>query len=151
MIPPHRPAFGIARVMLSSLPSRESKGVRQLEEAYAEVAGCEYAVWLPSARAGICWSLRAAIGDQAGVVAPAFTCSAVHEAIVRSGVRPHLIDAGSNDFLMDEQALYASLCGNHALVLSEAYGHTYDLAQIGRAARSAATVRVVDMAMAVPQ
>ncbi len=81
MIPMHRPAFGIATVLASSLADRKNSSLNLLEEVYAEVSGCAEAVWLPLARAGICWALRAAIGEQTKVVAPAFTCESVHEAI----------------------------------------------------------------------
>jgi dTDP-4-amino-4,6-dideoxygalactose transaminase len=149
MIPLHRPAFGLGTVIRSAVIGGEGRSLQRLEAAYAEASGCADAVWLPSARAGICWALRAAIERPAKVIGPAFTCTVVHEAMARSGGSVHLIDAG-DDFLMDEQALFSSLKGKYGLVLSEAYGHPYDLARLERQASQAPLVRIVDMAMSVP-
>src|SRR5208283_2713588 len=94
--------------------------------------------------------LRAALDQPTAVVGPAFTCGAVHEAMVRSGSQVRLLDVGNDDFLMDAPALSASQTGPHAVVLSEVYGHAYDLAQLAGNAASPPAARVVDMAMSVP-
>jgi dTDP-4-amino-4,6-dideoxygalactose transaminase len=150
MISLNRPPFGISAVVASALANGKRNHVQQFEAAYAAAAGCFYAVWLPTARAGICWALRASVGERTTVVGPAFTCSAVHEAMVRSGGRIHLVDAEDDGFLMSEEALLPLQGGNYAMVLSEVYGHTYDLARLERRAASPPAVRIVDMAMAVP-
>jgi len=150
MIPPHRSSFGIGTIIGSCLANPESRRLDQLEAAYATAAGCPSAVWLPSARAGICWALRASIGPQTKVLGPAFTCSVVHEAIVRSGGAIHLIDAAKEGFLMNEETLFPAQSGKYAIVLTEPFGHTYDLAQVTRNAISPPLVRIVDMAMSVP-
>ncbi|MGA2822971.1 MAG: ABC transporter permease, partial [Bacteroidales bacterium] len=67
--------IGIGTIIGSCLANPESRRLDQLEAAYATAAGCPSAVWLPSARAGICWALRASIGPQTKVLGPAFTCS----------------------------------------------------------------------------
>jgi dTDP-4-amino-4,6-dideoxygalactose transaminase len=95
--------------------------------------------------------LRASLAEPAKVVVPAFTCSAVHEAVVRSGGNIHLVDASSDDFLVAEEALARAQSGKHAAVLCEVYGHTYDLEKIARNAHSPPVVRIIDMAMAVPE
>jgi dTDP-4-amino-4,6-dideoxygalactose transaminase len=150
MIPLHRPYFGIGTVIASSMRIGTCTGLSRLEQAYAEAADCKSAVWLPSGRAGICWALRSAISPGTTVVAPAFTCTVVHEAIARSGGRPRLVDAADDDFLMDPAALSAAERGEHATVLSEPYGHTYDLLQLAHERSTPPTVQIVDMAMAVP-
>ena len=147
MIPLHRPFFGVGAVIGETLfPRAEAKDLRRFEEAHAAASGCAEAVWLPSARAGIAWALRAAISKDTKVIGPAFTCSVVHEAMVRSGGRPQIIDAADDSFEMEPAALLAALSNNHALVLSEPYGHTYDLNQF----TSTPKIRIVDSAMAVP-
>jgi len=151
MIPLHRPAFGLGTVLAASLSNTQGRSLRRLEEAYTEASGGAWAVWLPSARAGICWALRAALAGPAKVIGPAFTCPVVHEAMVRSGGNLCLLDPGPDDFLMAAQAISALANGSHALVLSELYGHTYDLAELERRAASTPAVRIVDMAMAVPE
>src|ERR1035441_9943808 len=97
MIPLHRPPFGIGTVMASMLPGGGRRSLQRLEESYAEASGCAAAVWLPSARGGICWALCAAIGIQTTVIGPAFTCAAVHEAMVRSGGNVRLLEPGESD------------------------------------------------------
>lgn len=149
MIPLHKPPFGLVTVITSSLRPGQSRSLRRLEEAYSQASG-SYAVWLPSARAGICWALRASVSNQTTVIGPAFTCTVVHEAIARSGGNLHLLEPAVDSFLMDAQVLAKRQSGNCALVLSETYGHTYDLEDLARDAASAPTVRIVDMAMSVP-
>ncbi len=136
--------------MAACLGATEGRSLRRLEQAHTEASGGAWAVWLPSARAGICWALRAAIQAQDNVIGPAFTCSVVHEAMVRSGGTVRLLEPGPGDFLMDRHAIAQRENGGHGLVLCEAYGHTYDLAELERAAPSQPAVRIVDMAMSVP-
>jgi dTDP-4-amino-4,6-dideoxygalactose transaminase len=69
----------------------------------------------------------------------------------RAGANMHFIDAAEDGFLMDEKALARSQNRRHAIVLGELYGHTYDLATAGRAGSIAPLIRIVDMAMTVPQ
>lgn len=150
MIPLHRPPFGLGSALASCLRGGERRSLQRLEEAYTEASGGPWAVWLPSARAGIGWALRAAIQGQTRVIGPAFTCPVVHEAMVRSGGSVRLLDPGSDHFLMPASAIAELANGNYALVLSEVYGHMYDLAELERKAAFAPVVRVVDMAMSVP-
>ncbi len=148
MIPLHRPPFGIGTVIGSSLVGGKRRSLRWLEDAYAEASGCA-AVWLPLARAGICWALRATIGPRTKVIGPAFTCPVVHEAMVRSGGSVRLTDPGEGDFLIDERTLLQTMKADYALVLCEVYGYAYDLAQIQENTASDPAVRIIDMAMSV--
>ena len=151
MIPLHRPFFGVGTVIGATLfPQAGSRDLRRFEEAHAAAVGCAEAVWLPSARAGIAWALRAAISAETKVIGPAFTCSVVHEAMVRSGGNVRIIDAASDSFEMEPATLRAAQNGNHALVLSEPYGHTYDLDALPKSSGTAPKIRIVDSAMAVP-
>jgi dTDP-4-amino-4,6-dideoxygalactose transaminase len=150
MIPLHRPGFGLGTVLASLLSASGGRSLRRLEEAYTEAGGGAWAVWLPSARAGIGWALRASLDRPAKVVGPAFSCTVVHEAMVRSGGELCLLDPEAGGFLMEPQAVSGLEKGRHALVLCEVYGHTYDLAELERNAASTPVVRVVDMAMSVP-
>jgi dTDP-4-amino-4,6-dideoxygalactose transaminase len=150
MIPLHRPGFGLGTVLASLLSEKGSRSLRRLEEAYTEASGGVWAVWLPSARAGIGWALRASLDSPAKVIGPSFSCTVVHEAMVRSGGELHLVDPGPESFLMEPQSVSVLERGRHALVLCEVYGHTYGLAELERNAVSPPVVRVVDMAMSVP-
>ena len=150
MIPLHRPGFGLGTVLACSLSNTGSRSLRRLEEAYTEASGGVWAVWLPSARAGIGWALRASLEGPAKVIGPAFACTVVHEAMVRSGGELRLLDAGAGSFLMEPQAVLGLESGRHALVLCEVYGHTYDLGELERNAVTTPAVRIVDMAMSVP-
>jgi dTDP-4-amino-4,6-dideoxygalactose transaminase len=150
MIPLHRPAFGLGTVIVSALTNGPNCSVQALEEAYAAATGCAWAVWLPSARAGICWALRASITPGARVLTPAFTCAVVHEAVVRSGGSIHLADPAPDDFLLDPQAIVAAQAEDEAVVLSEPYGHAYDLTKSVPDMPPAPALRIVDMAMSLP-
>lgn len=152
MIPLHRPYFGVSSVIGATLfPPAAAKDLSRFEAAHAQAAGCAEAVWLPSARAGIAWALRAAITSGTKVVGPAFTCSVVHEAMARSGGIPQVIDASTDSFEMEPVALLAAINGTHALVLSEPYGHVYNLDGLDKVSAVKPQIRIVDSAMAVPQ
>ena len=150
MIPLHRPAFGLGTVIVSALINGPKRSVQALEESYAAATGCSWAVWLPSARAGICWALRASIAPGTRVLTPAFTCAVVHEAVVRSGGCIHLVDPAPDDFLLDTQAVASAEAEREAVVLSEVYGHAYDLAKWVEGTPLAPALRIVDMAMSLP-
>ncbi|MFO1457859.1 MAG: DegT/DnrJ/EryC1/StrS family aminotransferase [Verrucomicrobiota bacterium] len=149
MIQPHGPSFGF-RSIAGSLLGQEIR-LEDLEEAYAERVGCPGAVWLPSARAGICWSLKAAMAEEARVRAPAFTCPAVHEAVVRSGASLELADAAKTGFLMDPQWLDRQTSQPHAVVLCAIYGHVYPPMSNEGQSNLSGVFRVWDLAMSVPE
>ena len=150
MIPPRRPQFGIGRVVSSVFGPSYGISVKRVEDAYAQAFGMPYAVLLPSCRAGICWALEAKITPGTPVLCTAYTCAVVREAIVCSGGQLCLVDIKEDGFLMDEEAVKPAQTGNYALVLCEIYGYTHDLSRIARQATEAPSVRIVDMAMAVP-
>jgi dTDP-4-amino-4,6-dideoxygalactose transaminase len=149
MIPPHRPAFGLGAVITAAL-SPSTPDLLRWEAIHAKACGVEEAVWLPSGRAGICWALRATIKPDTRIIGPAFTCTVVHEAMVRAGGQPVFIDAAPNSFHMDMSALNAARSAEHALVLSEPYGHSYELGTPDDPACVRPSIRIVDSAMAVP-
>jgi len=146
MIPIHPPPFGLAVLMRAALGRRPA--LREVEEAYAAGCGIAHAVWLPSARAGIAWSLQAAAEPGVAVACPAYTCKVVHEAVIRSGLPMRLVDVGPEGFFTDGAALVGE--GGAPVVLCELFGHTYDLAHLAALAPSPPRLRVVDMATMVP-
>ena len=150
MIPLHRPAFGLGTVIASAVTNNPNRSVQALEEAYAAATGCSCAIWLPSARTGICWALRASTVSGTRVLTSAFTCTAVHEAVVRSGGSVHLADPAPDDFLLDPQAIVAAQAEHEAVVLCEPYGHAYDLTKRVPDVPLAPALRIVDMAMSLP-
>jgi len=146
MIPIHPPPFGLAVLVRAAFGRRPA--LREVEEAYAAGCGIAHAVWLPSARAGIAWSLQAAAYPGVAVACPAYTCKVVHEAVIRSGLPMRPVDVGPDGFLADGAALVGE--GGAAVVLCELFGHTYDLAHLATLAPSPPRLRVVDMATMVP-
>jgi len=146
MIPIHPPPFGLAVLVRAAFGRRPA--LREVEEAYAAGCGIAHAVWLPSARAGIAWSLQAAAYPGVAVACPAYTCKVVHEAVIRSGLPMRLVDVGTEGFLTDGAALVGE--GGAPVVLCELFGHTYDLAHLATLAPSPPRLRVVDMATMVP-
>lgn len=149
MIPLHRPPFGLAPVLAAAISSAARNQLARVEAAYAEFAGL-HAIWLPSARAGIDWSLRAATTAETQVLAPAFTCSVVHELLIAAGHRVRWFEPDSDELLVSTATLAPQQTSPQALILCELYGHTYDLAQLTRQSVAPPVIRVVDMAMAVP-
>lgn len=149
MIPLHRPPFGIKTVLASALTGGERASLQRLEEAYSQFAGMP-AVWLPSARAGIAWALQANTSSHQRILAPAFTCKAVHDALGTTGGNVEFIDAAESSFLLSQESIIARQKEKHSVLLCEVYGHTYDLASLSQGSRIQPVVRIVDMAMAVP-
>jgi dTDP-4-amino-4,6-dideoxygalactose transaminase len=125
--------------------------VEQVEDFCAESCGVAHAVLLPSARAGICWALQAAVSSETRVIGPAYTCHAVHEAIARVGGQMHLVDVNSETFLMDQAAVASATRGHsYAIVLSEIYGHPYNAEMLKTGPAVPPLLRVFDAAMTVP-
>lgn len=147
MIPRHRPPFGLNDVVRMLFVPSGTVSVVQAEDLCASTCGIPHAVLLPSARAGICWALRAAVARDTPVIGPAYTCQAVHEAMARSGGRLSLVDADPNTFLMDLVTVAARQSGTHAILLSEIYGYSYG---DRRSDGGAPLIRIFDTAMTVP-
>jgi dTDP-4-amino-4,6-dideoxygalactose transaminase len=145
MIPRHRPPFGFATVLATALSAIRANSVETVEEAYAGAFGLP-AVLLPSARAGICWALRATVSSDASIIGPAYTCQVVHEAMARSAGRLELIDTDANGFLMSPSSLTAKLGKDCALVLCEIYGCSYEAYTLSDEPR----IRIIDAAMTIP-
>ncbi|MFO0429224.1 MAG: DegT/DnrJ/EryC1/StrS family aminotransferase [Planctomyces sp.] len=166
MIPRHRPPFGIAGLTRAMLPGSGGCHVTQLEQDYAAALGVPHAVWLPSARYGICHSLTIGLAPQEKVYCPAFTCGVVHEAVRRSSRSMSLVDTDEDDLLMDRRFLNLSetpsrrsdqvsmhdSCANvpgYGVVLSEVFGYRYRLPEEYPFLRNAG-LRIFDMAMCIP-
>jgi dTDP-4-amino-4,6-dideoxygalactose transaminase len=149
MIPRHRPPFGVGTVLATTLSTANTVSVERVEEAYAAEFGL-YAVLLPSARAGICWALRAVVNPDTSVIGPAYTCNVVHEAMARSGGKLRLIDAGINTFLIDPARLASETCDNCAVVLSENYGYSYEPYAENDSVSVAPRLRIFDASMTIP-
>lgn len=137
----HRAPFGLPELTAAVL---RDVSLGALEAAYADAVGM-HALWLPCARAGIEWALRASGSEGKRVAVSAFTCAVVHEAIARSGAVMRVLDLAGDDSFLLSAATLAQQADAHALVLSEPFGLRYDLAAVPEAA-----LRVVDMAMAIP-
>jgi perosamine synthetase len=150
MISPIRPPFGAGRVAGAILNGPKQPSVEQVEDAYAQACGMPHAVLLPSCRAGISWLLQSCVDKDVPVICPAFTCMVVWESVVRAGLKLKVVDIAEDGFLMDQAALIAAQQTEHALVLCEIYGYTYDLDEITRHSATRPVIRIVDMAMTIP-
>jgi dTDP-4-amino-4,6-dideoxygalactose transaminase len=144
MIPRHEPSFTVGEVLNALLFTRGPNDVGDIEGLYARTLGMPHAILLPSARAGISWALRSTVAPGEPVVAPAFTCRVVHEAVLRAGCEPRILDLAQTGFLLDDGDLRSTSASG--VILCEMYGHTYDLARIDAGPK----IRIVDMAMSVP-
>lgn len=150
MIPRHRPPFNSWHMMLAMFNSLNGIRLEEVEKRLSDFFEIPYALLLPSARAGISWALRTSITPGTSVVCTAYTCKSVHEAIIRAGGSPYLIDTSKNSFLMDLELLRRAQTGDYALVLCELYGCSYDFPQTAITPQTAPRITIVDMAMTVP-
>lgn len=166
MIPRHRPPFGIATLLRTALPGFRRCGLEQLEQEYARALRVPHAIWLPSARYGICHALRVGSEPADQVFCPAFTCGVVHQAVRLSGRNMTCMDCSDSDMLMDMRLLQQLLTSRPrvhpavggseaaagrgcAVVLSEVFGHRYESPEVLRGLRGA-SLRIFDMAMCIP-
>jgi len=146
MIPYSAPPYGFATALRHLLGLGRGATLEQVEARFGEALGIDSVVLLPSARAGIQWALKAWGGSQRRVASPMFTCTAVWEAIFRAGAAIDGIDLGEDSFLLDPAVLAATPTEPYAVLLSEVYGHTYDLATLQRPGGAAPELRLVDLA-----
>jgi dTDP-4-amino-4,6-dideoxygalactose transaminase len=108
MIPKYEPPFSFPDLLRSAFHS-PSPDMLAAERFFSDHLGVAYAVSIPSGRAGICWAVKAAIGQEGGmVVTPAYTCRVVHEAIHYAGAVPFYLDCGPDSFLPDLDRLLLS-------------------------------------------
>ena len=138
MIPRHRPPYGLAAYLAAHCKPLNS--LEACEESVADVLGVPHAILLPSARFGIMAGLQVALEGPGEVATPTLTCGVVHAAVLRSGCRPAYQDSRWGSFLMDPGLLSAG-----PVVLSEAFGHTYEPAEL-----NPRLLRIWDMAMTSP-
>lgn len=146
MIPYSAPPYGFATALRHLLGLGRGATLEQVEARFGEALGIDSVVLLPSARAGIEWALKAWCGSQRRVASPMFTCTAVWEAIYRSGAAIDGIDLGQDGFLLEAGALRPTDSEPYAVLLSEVYGHTYDLVALRERGGAAPQLRLVDLA-----
>jgi len=123
----------------------------EIEEDFSQRLAVAHAIWLPSVRSGILWTLRAIAGPDTRVVGPAFTCEHVHEAITSSRSTWQLVDVAADGLLMDLGSLQSAQRGQTCTVFCEVFGHVYDFSDQSRGAdKSERRSRILDMAVTVP-
>ncbi|MCA9050392.1 MAG: DegT/DnrJ/EryC1/StrS family aminotransferase [Planctomycetaceae bacterium] len=155
MIPRHRPEFSLYELLRCGLSAAlRHADAGDPETLWAERLGVQHAVWVPSGRYAVCRAVEYSLPADASVYCPAFTCRVVHEAIHHSGRRLRLIDSAPDSPLMDERLLNHTDT-DHAVVLSEVFGHRYKLPSIESPSNlplvHSARLRVLDMAMCLPE
>ena len=146
MLPYFVPPYGMLAALRAMLAGREAMTGDQVENLFADQFGIQNAILLPSARAGILWGLKAWGSTGMRVVSSVFTCTAVWEAVFRAGAEMDGVDVGPGSFLMDTTGFSRGPTSKHALVLSEIYGHTYDLRALRRQPGNQPALRIVDLA-----
>ena len=151
MIPRHRPPFASAAPVVFAVGGMRAPGVGRLEEQYTARLGARHAVWTPSGRAAIAWALEARGATGGSVVCPAFTCGAVHEAILHAGCQPVPVDVAADGFLMDSDEFRIRLQTSDAAVLCEIYGHSFDDRLLSDCERDHSRLYIRDMAMCLPE
>jgi len=166
MIPRHRPPFGISTLLRTVLPGSGPSDLEQLEQDYSEALCVPHAIWIPSARYGICHALRFGTKPLDRVFCPAFTCGVVHQAISLSGRDMTLVDCSDDQLLMDLRFLQQNMTPllepcqaldglngavreGSAVVLSEVFGHRWKQPELPRGLPGA-SLRIFDMAMCIP-
>lgn len=149
MIPRHAPPFGV-RELLGLAARTDPVSVEALESACVEILGVRDAVLLPSARAGILWTLKAVLEPFGVVVGPAYICDVVHDAMILSGAPMQFVDTAPDDYLMDISRLPTAR-SPQVLIVSDIYGLCGDTETLKAYRRGLATPCIWDMAMSIPR
>jgi dTDP-4-amino-4,6-dideoxygalactose transaminase len=144
VIPRHKPPFGVFALLTAALFSRTSQA--RLETEYAHLLGVRHAILLPSARVGVYHFLRHHARSHQ-VIAPAYTCGVIHEAVVRSGIPFSLLDNAPDRLLPAEDAIMSRVTDNTIVLLCELYGLNFS-ADLFESLKD--TVKIHDLAMTVP-
>lgn len=149
MIPRHSLPFGV-RDVLSTLASCMPATVpSDFEKACADTLEAREVILLPSVRSGIHMAVEAT-EEGMPVVAPAYTCRTVYEALALSGALTRPVDSAHAAFLMAPDGISAATEPGCALVLSEVYGIPYDREALPKECLEKPRVRILDMAMNIP-
>jgi dTDP-4-amino-4,6-dideoxygalactose transaminase len=108
--------------------AREDAPVALLEQEFAEMMGCKYALAVASCSAALFLSLKALdLHPGAKVLIPAFTFAAVPSAVVHAGCTPILVEVGTN-YRIDLADFEAKFTQDiDAVMISHMRGHTSDM------------------------
>ncbi len=151
MIPRHRPPFGPATLLSLGLRGAVSGNrVEDLERVVSDRLDVAHAIWLPSARYGITNAIQFTTASTADVYCPIFNCGAVHHAVQETRRQIQYVDCATDRFLMN-CTLRDETCPEHAVVLSEMFGHRFSPVDLEHPLIREAAIRVFDMAMAIPE
>ncbi|KIC35332.1 DegT/DnrJ/EryC1/StrS family aminotransferase [Leisingera sp. ANG-M7] len=105
----------------------ENAPVTLLEQEYAELLGCKFALAVSSCSAALFLSLKAlGLPRDARVLIPAFTFAAVPSSVVHADCVPVLCEVADN-YRIDMADFEAKLDGVQAVIISHMRGHTSDM------------------------
>jgi perosamine synthetase len=128
MIHPFRPNFDWRELLAVVRPGA---GRSEFEAAVAARVGARYGVAFAYGRSGMVAAFKALGLTQAEVIIPAYTCSAVAEAVVVSGNRPVFVDIDLADYNIDISAMKDALTSQtRAIIATHMYGYPTDIARI---------------------
>jgi len=113
--------------------ARENAPVTLLEQEFAEMMGCRFALAVASCSAALFLTLKALdLKPDAKVIIPGFTFAAVPSAVVHANCQPVLVEVGEN-FRLDMNDFKAKLNDDiSAVLISHMRGHTSDMDEILR-------------------
>ncbi|MEP2784492.1 MAG: DegT/DnrJ/EryC1/StrS aminotransferase family protein [Pseudoruegeria sp.] len=125
----------------------EASPVALLEQEFADLLGCRYALAVASCSAALFLSLKALnLPRGARVLIPAFTFAAVPSAVVHADCTPVLVEVGDN-YRIDLEDFRTKLDGSiMAVLISHMRGHTSDMDAILSMAKTAGIPVIEDAA-----
>ena len=121
--------------------------VTLLEQEFADMLGCKFALAVSSCSAALFLSLKALdLPAKAKILIPAFTFAAVPSAVVHADCEPVLVEVASN-FRVDIDDFKKKLTSEiSAVLISHMRGHTSDMDQIMTLANAAGVPVIEDAA-----
>ena len=102
--------------------------VKKLERYFSQNLGAEHIIFTGVARTAITVLLKAlGLSSEDEVIVPAFICSAVGGAVIRSGAKPVYVDVDKNNFNVTIDGIKNILTERtKALIISHTYGFHQD-------------------------
>ena len=148
MIPRSRVNYGLKDMLEALLVRENAQHFRHRVRQFFRLRFATQNVLLTaSGRAGLYWLLRAL--PQRRVLVPAYTCSAVVQAVVLAGKEAEFVECRAGDFNVDLDQLRNTVSRDCIIVATHQYGIPCQIEEIVQVARAVGAFVVEDVAAAL--
>ena len=145
------------RLLFQPWKWKKGKAIRQFEEGFARYHGTKHAISFNSGRSSLIAILDALNFEQGSeILVQAFTCNAVPNPVIWSGLKPVYVDCREDDFNMDADDLEKKIIlrqssgqAPKAVIVQHTFGIPGDLAKIQEICKEHDLILIEDCAHAL--